>query len=173
MKSDSHYSFFRTHDLSELNQIVNLQEISVVIVNPASLQNLLGEFSKIRKQYPSITWVAISYSYIDPNLNPCFNTIISLNDSRRDVAHKLHSLIESNNCTCSDQVKEELTDREIDVLKLLVEGYSNKEISSALNISIHTVVSHRKNIVRKTGIKSLSGLVIYAITSKIVPIEPK
>jgi DNA-binding CsgD family transcriptional regulator len=40
-----------------------------------------------------------------------------------------------------------------------------------LNISIHTVISHRKNITEKTGIKSLSGLTIYAITKKIIPLD--
>ena len=66
--------------------------------------------------------------------------------------------------------REELTSRERDVLIELVAGKSNKEISDKLKISIHTVNSHRKNIVRKTGIKSLSGLAIYAITTKIVPL---
>jgi DNA-binding CsgD family transcriptional regulator len=53
----------------------------------------------------------------------------------------------------------------------MVKGFANKEIADTLNISIHTVISHRKNITEKTGIKSLSGLTIYAITKKIIPLD--
>jgi DNA-binding NarL/FixJ family response regulator len=64
-----------------------------------------------------------------------------------------------------------LSERETEVLIQLVKGLSHKEIADKLNISIHTVTSHRKNIIEKTGIKSLSGLTIYAITKKIIPLE--
>jgi len=47
-------------------------------------------------------------------------------------------------------------------------GFSNKEIAEELSISVHTVISHRKKIVEKTGIKSISGLTMYAIMTKIV-----
>jgi len=53
----------------------------------------------------------------------------------------------------------------------MVKGLSNKEISEKLNISIHTVISHSKNISRKTGIKSRSALAIYALTNKIISLE--
>ncbi|NLT51526.1 MAG: response regulator transcription factor [Ignavibacteria bacterium] len=68
-------------------------------------------------------------------------------------------------------LSEVLSDREKDVLVQLVNGNSNKEIADKLNISIHTVVSHRKNIIHKTGIKSQSGLTIYALSKKIIHIE--
>jgi DNA-binding NarL/FixJ family response regulator len=68
-------------------------------------------------------------------------------------------------------ISEQITERETDVLKLLVKGLSNKEIADKLNISIHTVISHRKNIIQKTGIKSQAGLTIYAISNKIVSLD--
>lgn len=58
---------------------------------------------------------------------------------------------------------EVLTPREIEVLKLLVDGKLNKEIAHELRIGLTTVISHRKNIVEKLGIRSLSGLTIYAV----------
>ena len=57
----------------------------------------------------------------------------------------------------------ELSTRETDVLVLVAKGMSSKEIADALNISIHTVNSHRKNITHKTGIKSVAGLAVYAM----------
>lgn len=57
-----------------------------------------------------------------------------------------------------------LSNREIEVLKLIVQGQLNKEIADKLNISINTVLSHRKNIISKTGIKTISGLTFYSIS---------
>ena len=57
----------------------------------------------------------------------------------------------------------ELTPREIDVLRLVSRGLANKEIADKLNIGLTTVISHRKNITEKLGIKSASGLAIYAV----------
>ena len=57
----------------------------------------------------------------------------------------------------------ELSAREIEVLVLVTKGLINKEIADKLNISLTTVISHRKNIVEKLGIKSVSGLTIYAV----------
>ncbi len=57
----------------------------------------------------------------------------------------------------------ELSPREIEVLRLVARGLINKEIAEQLNISFNTVLSHRKNISAKLGIKSVSGLSVYAM----------
>ena len=67
--------------------------------------------------------------------------------------------------------QEELSSREIDVLIQIVKGLSNKEIADALCLSTHTVMSHRKNIVRKLNIHSTAGLTIYAIVNGIVNLD--
>lgn len=69
----------------------------------------------------------------------------------------------SNSRTYSENQDNELSSREVDVLKCVVLGMSNKEIADKLFISIHTVITHRKNITAKLDIKSTSGLTIYAI----------
>lgn len=56
-----------------------------------------------------------------------------------------------------------LSVREIEVLVLITKGLINKEIADRLNISLTTVITHRKNITEKLGIKSVSGLTIYAV----------
>ncbi len=66
--------------------------------------------------------------------------------------------------------EEKLSEREKDVLIQVVNGLSNKEIADKLNISTHTVISHRKNIVRKLNIHSTAGLTIYAIVNKMLEI---
>lgn len=64
-----------------------------------------------------------------------------------------------------------LTNREIEVLALLVQGYINKEIAAKLCISLTTVITHRKNITEKLGMKSVSALTIYAIMNGYVDIN--
>ena len=66
---------------------------------------------------------------------------------------------------------EELSVREKEVLVHIVKGLSNKEIADALCLSAHTVMSHRKNIVRKLNIHSIAGLTIYAIVNGIVTLD--
>ena len=66
---------------------------------------------------------------------------------------------------------EELSEREKEVLVQVVKGLSNKEIADALFISLHTVISHRKNIARKLNIHSTAGLTIYTIVNKLIDID--
>src|SRR5436309_10927409 len=61
-----------------------------------------------------------------------------------------------------------LTPREREIIQLLAEGKSNKEVAAVLNVSTRTIETHRANIMHKLGIHSLSGLVRYAIRNKIV-----
>lgn len=62
----------------------------------------------------------------------------------------------------------ELSAREVEVLKLITQGFINKEIADRLNISLTTVISHRKNLTEKLGIKSVSGLTVYAVMNGLI-----
>lgn len=61
-----------------------------------------------------------------------------------------------------------LTPREREIIQLLAEGKTNKEVAAALGVSVKTIESHRANIMRKLHFQSLSDLVRYAIRNKIV-----
>ena len=64
-----------------------------------------------------------------------------------------------------------LSDREIEVLSLIVQGFLNKEIADRLSIGLSTVVTHRRNIMEKLGMRSVSALTIYAVTHGYVDID--
>lgn len=69
------------------------------------------------------------------------------------------------------EIERELSPREIEVLILVTKGLINKEIADKLNISLTTVISHRKNITEKLGIKSVSGLAIYAVMHGYIEVD--
>lgn len=67
--------------------------------------------------------------------------------------------------------REELSEREKEILAFVAQGLLNKEIADRLCISINTVITHRKNITGKIGIKSVAGLTAYAILNNLVDIN--
>ena len=71
----------------------------------------------------------------------------------------------------ADRQRPQLSPREVEVLSLLVKGLINKEIADRLNISMTTVITHRKNIVEKLGMRSVSALTIYAVMNGYVELE--
>jgi len=69
------------------------------------------------------------------------------------------------------KLEEPISAREKNILKHIALGLTNKEIADQLFISIHTVVTHRKNITQKLGIKSVSGLTVYAILNNLIAMD--
>jgi DNA-binding NarL/FixJ family response regulator len=67
-----------------------------------------------------------------------------------------------------DGEKPLLTIRELEIVRLIVKEFSNKQIAEALFISERTVETHRKNILRKTRVGSIVGLIKYAYANKLV-----
>lgn len=61
-----------------------------------------------------------------------------------------------------------LTDREIEILKLIAEGMSNKEIGDQLFISHRTVDTHRTNLMKKLDVHNIAGLIRFAINNQLV-----
>lgn len=89
-------------------------------------------------------------------------SILNVNCDESEIINQLSDIIETHD-NSTENSSTELSPREIEVLKLIAMGLINKEIADKLDISLNTVLSHRKNISSKLGIKSVSGLGIYAI----------
>jgi DNA-binding NarL/FixJ family response regulator len=58
----------------------------------------------------------------------------------------------------------DLTPREMDVLRFIARGYTNKEIGAALGLGVRTIETHRENLIEKTGLATVAELTRYAIT---------
>jgi len=80
----------------------------------------------------------------------------------------LQDNISSAHVHLKEESDHQLTPRETEILKLIVKGYLNKEIADELNISHNTVLTHRKNIIAKTGIKTVPGLTFYCIRNGLI-----
>ena len=93
---------------------------------------------------------------------------------RRFVSPSVHRIVLNRPgeaaCQHQDRTQEfgSLTRREQEVIQLLAEGKSNKQVATALSISVRTAENHRARLMRKLGVNSLSGLVRYAVRNNII-----
>lgn len=102
--------------------------------------------------------------------NNIFDHCLFIYDSRDHLMNKLQQLTEIQN-GWDENHSSELSEREIAILKKVALGYTNKEISEQLYISHHTVITHRKNITAKLGIKTIPGLTVYALINNLISTE--
>ena len=161
--------------VSQLDRIDRMEEKlsaynpDVLIINPLLIAYDTNEqFLKLCRDFSNVIPVALVTSYVDAGIIKQFKDVIEINDSKQKVVTKIFNLLSDNKLTQEKPESIELSNRETDVLVALVKGMTNKEISDKLFISIHTVITHRKNIIRKTGIKSVSGLTVYALLNNLV-----
>ena len=140
---------------------------NMLIIDPILLGYQNKDFLlQLGKEHPNVFIVALVTTYLDHSFLTPYNGVIELNDSRAKIIDKMNELVQNEASKNSDDV--ELSKRETDVLVAVAKGMMNKEIAEQMNISIHTVISHRKNITRKTGIKSVSGLTVYALLNNLI-----
>lgn len=147
-------------DMRDFSQRQPVARADMVIVSTQ-----IEEGAALRSSYAElqdVTLVALAVSVRDEGFMRQFDGVINLYDSPQQILHRLHKAVEHGE-TNPYQDSHDLSERERDVLIEVAKGLSNKEIADRLNISVHTVISHRKNISHKTGIKSVAGLTVYAM----------
>ncbi|NDW09552.1 helix-turn-helix transcriptional regulator [Dysgonomonas sp. 520] len=157
-------------EFENINYQLDILKPDAIIINPM----ILGHTSKhdIKQQLKldnETSIIALVYNMIDERFYRSYDAIIQINDSNVRIEETLTKALTKESQTASDQ--SELSDREKEILVSIVKGMSNKEIADHHNISIHTVITHRRNIARKLEIHSVSGLTIYAIINKFINIE--
>lgn len=157
-------------EMEDINYQLDLLQPDAVLINPM----LLGHASRqdIRQQLnlaKKTSIIALVYNLIDEQFYRSYDAIVRINDSESRIEETLNNCLNREQNNQSDQ--EELSDREKEILISVVKGMSNKEIADHHNISIHTAITHRRNITRKLKVHSISGLTIYAIINKLVDIS--
>jgi DNA-binding CsgD family transcriptional regulator len=165
--------FFKT--TPELLAKINSQSPQSPIIF-LDLQILVGEpgifLEKIKKIYSSCILVGISEHQINDRLLPYFDYLILVEELEEKIVKTLRLIYHPELYEYSRVENIQIiSDRESDILKCVAQGLTNKEISEKLNISVHTVITHRKNITFKLGIKTIAGLTVYAILKNIISAE--
>jgi len=124
------------------------------------------------KQLPAKSnTILISDSCTPEEVNTGYASIIEINDDKATIADKISSVAKQIAGDSFEEESSTLSEREQDIVRQIALGKTNKEIAEILFISTHTAMTHRKNITKKLGIKTVSGLTVYAILNKIITIE--
>lgn len=141
----------------------------LIVLNPQLVDySKRHSFRVLFQDSPQVPIVALVYSYFDQQWLRSFNGIIEITDDRKKIESHLTEVLQADNAPSDGPDLYELSEREREVLIELANGLSNKEIATKLHISVHTAITHRKNIVKKTGIKSVAGLTVYAMLNNLM-----
>lgn len=163
--------FSRTATLEETEKVLIVGEHDLVIISPVLIQNNERQLQGIRKRFPGVPLLGLLHTLHDGALLSLLDDSLSINDTPRQIGLTIENILSASKPAHAPSPAEILSDRETEVLKLLAAGKAIKEIAELLNISPHTVITHRKNISQKIGIRSVSGLTIFAVVQKIIPLE--
>ena len=148
----------------------NDTDVDIVIINPTVVD--YNDRLDIRSWLgtSNTALVALTHSNYEESVMRQYDECIGIYDNAARIIQKLRNAIEENSKTPKSDLNE-LSSREKDILAAVAMGKTNKEIADEFNISIYTVISHRRNISQKLGINSIPGLTVYAIMNKLVDIS--
>lgn len=157
--------------LSDLSAGLRNMDPDIVIVDPevfdaasrGRVKNYLAGFSE------AAVLAVVTGSWNEEQLRQ-YDGVIGLYDSPTAIIRKVRTALEGSSETVRGE-GEELSQREKEILVCVAKGMLNKEIADLYNLSIYTVITHRKNITRKTGIKTVAGLTVYALLNNLIDIN--
>ena len=139
-----------------------------VVILDISMPDLNGvdAAKRIRKSSPDTEVLILSVHYSDQLIRDILEAgvrgYIVKSDSDRDLIIAVETLAPP------ETMRDRLTSREREIVQLLAEGKSSKEVASSLNISVKTAETHRANIMRKLQLHTVSELVRYAVRNQII-----
>jgi len=154
--------------VQELAAFTDIKDSNIIVFTAFTGEDDLKLVARM-KTHNQLRVIHISTADHPPDLPQGVDHGISVETPADELRTMVSALLDPFRASdANTSLDSELTAREKDVLNLVALGHSNKEIADKLFISIHTVISHRKNITEKLGIKSISGLTVYAVLNKII-----
>jgi DNA-binding NarL/FixJ family response regulator len=186
LQNDERFIVGRT--LLEKNELINeisLQNTDILIIDPILIDFTgLVELQEIRDIAPELKILVLTNYLSRSELNELnsygITNIILKTAGKEEIIEALEAILKGKKYYSNELLDllfepperkragedpVQLTNSEIEIVRIISEGLTTKEIASRRNISFHTVISHRKNIFRKLGVTSVSELIMYAIRS--------
>lgn len=154
-----------------LQDCLRMQLPDMLVVNPT-----FGDYFDVARFKEEmgdrkIRLIALVTSFVDQSLLSKYDEAISIFDDLDTLSRKLSGLLEVEDEEEIVDGQDVLSQREKEIVVCVVKGMTNKEIAESLYLSIHTVITHRRNISKKLQIHSSAGLTIYAIVNKLITIS--
>jgi DNA-binding NarL/FixJ family response regulator len=170
---------------SELTRELAKEEIALLIIDPSFIElSSFSELKEIKKIYPHLQLLVITNGLTRNEMqelnNQGINDIVLKTAGKEEIFEALAATLRGKKYYSSELLDllfdpgekknsgEEtgmLTVSEMEIVRLISEGFTTKEIAIRKYISFHTVITHRKNIFRKLGVSSVSELIMYALKS--------
>lgn len=156
-------------DLSHSSELrLKNMDADVILIDPVVFDYVSRTSVRASmSEYSDAAIVALQTIPMEEEHQKQYDAVIGLNDDPVHIVRKLRDSLASrqDNPETEDY---DLSAREKEILVCVAKGMLNKEIADHCNLSIHTVITHRKNITRKTGIKTVAGLTVYALLNNLI-----
>lgn len=164
---EKHPDFVVRQVLSNPSYFNSNSDADIVIINPSVID--YNDRLDIRSYFggTNAAIIALTHNSHEESVLRQYDECIGIYDSSARIIQKLKNGLEQNAQTPKNEINE-LSSRERDILAAVAKGKTNKEIADEFNISVYTVISHRRNISQKLGINSIPGLTVYAIMNKLI-----
>ncbi len=183
------------NDKTELDEIIRMHKPKVLIMDYACDSFSIEDLRMVKSLSPDTNILALTHHVSQSTINLALKSGVCshvLKDcGKEEIIEAIEATSKEQSFFCSkvldtlsaaeDEYKKESTefsralcdglkisDREIQIIRMIAEGYSNKEIADKLFLSTHTVNTHRKNIMSKLGVNNTAGIVLFAVKENII-----
>ena len=156
-------------DLSRTSEAhLKNMDVDVIIIDPCVFDYVSRGSGRSRiAEYSDAAVVALQTIPMDAEDFKTYDGAVNIFDDPVTIVRKLREACSSHQEN-PEAESHDLSAREKEILVCVAKGMLNKEIADVCNLSIHPVITHRKNITRKTGIKTVAGLTVYALLHNLI-----
>ncbi|MDR1653324.1 MAG: response regulator transcription factor [Prevotellaceae bacterium] len=160
-------TFFEAATPEDLEKLLKNYNPDILIANPT----YWGKAVVVNANSVRVKKIALIYAPVADEVLGDFDDRISIFDNYRTVISKIEQLLVTKSDSDASTLSEPISAREKEIITLVAKGLTNKEIADKLFLSLHTVITHRRNVARKLEVRSAAGLTVYAIVNKLISIE--
>jgi len=149
----------------------NLEDIKEIkTISPSSKMLIISSDDDKNNIFKVIEYGINSFLTKECSEEEIMNAIVATAKNEKFFCNKILDIILAKHLSKEDDdcAPTELTVRELEIVGLIAEGHSTKDIAEELCLSTHTVYTHRKNVMRKLNVNSASELILYAINTGLV-----